>query len=106
MIDDKHTRWLHLRIRPSTLPFMEPAKSAAYGKMKAKGLVDGRWTLAFWSDEACKLALSMILEEMKLQSNEVERRLKPLLDLDSSVDSLNSLLPLGSSPLHTPSNSL
>ncbi|XP_048447926.1 protein TRANSPARENT TESTA 9 isoform X2 [Pyrus x bretschneideri] len=88
--DDKHSRWLHLRIRPSTLPFVEPAKYGAYGKSKTKALVDGRWTLAFRDEESCNTALSMVLEEINLQSNEVERRLKALLDLKSLVESSNS----------------
>ncbi|KAK7859084.1 protein transparent testa 9 [Quercus suber] len=88
-IDDKHSRWLHVRIRPSTLPFLDPAKSGAYGKVKTKALVDGRWTMAFRDEESCKSALSMILEEAKLQSNEVERRLKPLFDLEKPVESSN-----------------
>ncbi|XP_021275789.1 uncharacterized protein LOC110410438 isoform X2 [Herrania umbratica] len=81
-IDDKHSRWLHLRIRPSTLPFSDPPKSGGLGKMRIKTLVDGRWTLAFRDDESCKSALSMILEEINLQSSEAERRLKPVLDLE------------------------
>ncbi|XWS71012.1 hypothetical protein CRYUN_Cryun03dG0100400 [Craigia yunnanensis] len=81
-IDDKHSRWLHLRIRPSTLPFLDPPKSATHGKMKIKSLVDGRWTLAFRDDESCKTALSMIFEEINRQSSEVERRVKPVLDLE------------------------
>ncbi|XP_022755506.1 uncharacterized protein LOC111303477 isoform X2 [Durio zibethinus] len=81
-IDDKHSRWLHLRIRPSTLPFLDPPKSGTFGKMRIKTLVDGRWTLAFRDDESCKTALSMIIEEINLQSSEVERRLKPVLDLE------------------------
>ncbi|KAK6942033.1 hypothetical protein RJ641_027410, partial [Dillenia turbinata] len=85
-IDDKHARWLHLRIRPSTLPSVDPAKSAVYIKSKAKALVDGRWTLAFRDEESCRLALSMVLEESSLQSFEVEKMLKPLLDLEKTVD--------------------
>ncbi|PIN03963.1 hypothetical protein CDL12_23507 [Handroanthus impetiginosus] len=85
-IDDKHSRWLHLRIRPSSLPFADPAKHRAPGKVKSKALVDGRWTLAFRDEESCKYALSMILEEVKLQSHEVERSLQPLLELDKDLD--------------------
>ncbi|KAK1316263.1 hypothetical protein QJS10_CPA05g02405 [Acorus calamus] len=79
-IDEKHPRWLHLRIRPSTLPIWDPLKSNATGSAKSKALVDGRWTLAFRDEPSCKSAESMILEEMNLQSQEVEKRLKPLLD--------------------------
>ncbi|KAL4324801.1 hypothetical protein GQ457_11G018120 [Hibiscus cannabinus] len=81
-IDDKHSRWLHLRVRPSTLPFLDPPNSSTPGKTRIKSLVDGRWTLAFWDDESCKSALSMILEEIDLQNSEVERRLRPVLDLE------------------------
>ncbi|KAF2309881.1 hypothetical protein GH714_005477 [Hevea brasiliensis] len=107
-IDDKHSRWLHLCIRPSSLPFVDPAKSVTSRKMNRKALVDGRWTLAFRNEESCKIALSMILEEISQQSSEVERRLRPLLefqgDLDTSIQS-----PLHSEALSasaTPSNSL
>lgn len=104
-IDDKHSRWLHLRIRPSTLPFLDPLKSSAHGKGKTKALVDGRWTLAFRDDESCKSALSMVLEETKLQSNEVERRLKPLFDFEKGVESSDCSIrpPEDSSPSSTPS---
>ncbi|WCJ42307.1 Protein TRANSPARENT TESTA 9 [Euphorbia peplus] len=85
-IDDNHSKWLHLRIRPSSLPLNDPSK-AAVAYRKAKALVDGRWTLAFRNEESCKSAFSMILEEIKLQNDEVERRLKPVLDFQASVDS-------------------
>ncbi|XP_068637653.1 protein TRANSPARENT TESTA 9-like isoform X2 [Aristolochia californica] len=80
-VDDKHSKWLHLRIRPSSLPFLEPTKSDSR-KLKTKSLIDGRWTLAFKDKQSCKEAESMVLEELQLQSMEVERRLKHLLDLD------------------------
>ncbi|PON75424.1 CLEC16A-like protein [Trema orientale] len=109
-IDSKHSRWLHLRIRPSTLPFVDPARSGAIGKAKTKALIDGRWTLAFRDEESCKRALSMILEEINLQGDEVERRLRPLLDIKSSVHisnpSSSSCHPESSSSYTTPSNSL
>ncbi|KAK4414846.1 protein TRANSPARENT TESTA 9 [Sesamum alatum] len=90
-IDDKHPRWLHLRIRPSTFPFADTPKYGAHGKVKPKTLVDGRWTLAFRDEDSCKYALSMILEEVKLQSHEVERSLQPLLELDRSSSPLLSV---------------
>ncbi|KAG9141783.1 hypothetical protein Leryth_023501 [Lithospermum erythrorhizon] len=89
-IDEKHSRWLHLRIRPASYPFMDSSKYATHGKVKSKALVDGRWTLAFRDEESCKLAFSMILEEINLLSSEVERRVKPLLDLGRNVDSPQS----------------
>lgn len=92
-IDDKHSRWLHLRIRPSTFPSIDTVKyAAAKGKPKTNALVDGRWTLAFRDEDSCKSALSMIIEELNLQSNEVERRLQPLLDLEMAVDLSNPSL--------------
>lgn len=83
-IDDKHSRWLHLRIRPSSFPYLDTGKypSPSPSKVKVKALVDGRWTLAFRDEESCKSALSMILEEINFQSVEVERRIKPLLDIE------------------------
>lgn len=81
-IDEKHPKWLHLRIRPLTLPFLDPTKRGVYEKLKSKGLVDGRWTLAFRDDDSCSSACSMVLHEIDLQCREVERRLKSLFDLD------------------------
>eukprot|EP01018_Ginkgo_biloba_P005050 Gb_22833 [translate_table: standard] len=87
-IDEKHPRWLHVRIRPFNLPFMEAAKGGSNaGKPKTKGLVDGRWTLAFANEEACMCAKSTILEEMALQSSAVEKELEPLLNYDVVTNS-------------------
>lgn len=86
-IDEKHMRWLHLRIRPSSFPTLDATKHTAQGKVKSKALVDGRWTLAFRDEDSCKAAFSMIVEELKLQSNEVERRIKPMLDIERTTDS-------------------
>ncbi|CAK9171570.1 unnamed protein product [Ilex paraguariensis] len=105
-IDDKHSRWLHLRIRPSSFPFTDTAKFAAHEKVKTKVLVDGRWTLAFRDGESCKSALSMILEEINLQSSEVERRLKSILDLEGTVDTSNPSRPLEASSSRTTPYSL
>lgn len=90
-IDEKHSRWLHLRIRPSTLPFLDPAKHGTPLKLKTKPFVDGRWILAFQDEDTCKSALSIILEEINLQSSEVERRLKPLVDLERPLDSSDEI---------------
>ncbi|EPS69887.1 hypothetical protein M569_04875, partial [Genlisea aurea] len=81
-IDGKNSRWLHLRIRPSSFPFTNTSNYTAHGKLKSKALVDGRWTLAFRDEESCKYALNMILEEINLQSRAVERTIQPLLDID------------------------
>ncbi|XP_073052469.1 protein TRANSPARENT TESTA 9-like isoform X1 [Primulina eburnea] len=85
-IDDKHLKWLHLRIRPSSFPFSDTSKDMNHEKVKSKALVDGRWTLAFRDEEICKRALSMIVEEANLQSHQVETILKPLLELDKNLD--------------------
>ncbi|KAK9097477.1 hypothetical protein Sjap_022974 [Stephania japonica] len=84
-IDDKHSKWLHLRIRPSTLPFVDPCKYDGYGKGKTRALIDGRWTLAFRDEESCKSALSMIVEKMDHLRDEVGRRLDSLLNLNRPV---------------------
>ncbi|XP_073266129.1 protein TRANSPARENT TESTA 9 isoform X1 [Populus alba] len=108
-IDQKHSRWVHLRIRPSTLPFLDPAKLNTHGKAKTKAPVDGRWTLAFMDDESCKSAFSMILEEIDLQSKEVEKSLKPLLNHEGAIDVLDTSPHRpddASSSTATPSNSL
>ncbi|KAM0901833.1 hypothetical protein ACQ4PT_019699 [Festuca glaucescens] len=84
-IDEKHVKWLHLRIRPSTVPFLDPEKFK--GKTK-KYLVDGRWTLAFRDEQSCKAAEAMVVEEMKLQQDAVRKQLRPLLELGMPEDGL------------------
>ncbi|KAL5699620.1 hypothetical protein ACHQM5_030497 [Ranunculus cassubicifolius] len=91
-IDEKHAKWLHLRIRPSTLPFVDPERFS--DKSKAKSLIDGRWTLAFRDEESAQSACLMIQEEMDLLCNEVERRLNPLLvefNTSTQEESVHSL---------------
>ncbi|XP_068641608.1 protein TRANSPARENT TESTA 9-like isoform X2 [Aristolochia californica] len=99
-IDDKHSKWLHLRIRPSSLPFLEPTQSDSR-RLKSNSLIDGRWTLAFKDEQSCKAAESMVLEELQLQSTEVERRLNHLLDLDGPVPSLQGSCPYLEAPSAT-----
>ncbi|KAL9325923.1 hypothetical protein ACSQ67_006568 [Phaseolus vulgaris] len=91
-IDDNHATWLHLRIRASSLPFVDPAQIKDYGKKKTKASVDGRWTLAFRDEETCKSAFLMIVEENNFLSNEVHRRLKPLFNLETAIDLSGSSL--------------
>lgn len=79
------------------MPFLDPAKSGAYAKVKSKTLVDGRWTLAFRDEESCRSAYSMILEEMNLQSSEVEGRVRPLLDLEKTLVDSSYISPEASS---------
>ena len=76
---------MHLRIRPTTAPFLDPEKFK--GKTK-KYLVDGRWTLAFRDEQTCKAAEAMVMEEMKLQQDAVGKQLKPLLELGMPEDGL------------------
>lgn len=77
-IDEKHPRWLHVRVRPFNLP--DSTKNGmSFGRSKGKGLVDGRWTLAFPDEQVCKSALSIVLEEMSVQSFAVQEELKTLL---------------------------
>ncbi|XP_027942316.1 protein TRANSPARENT TESTA 9 isoform X3 [Vigna unguiculata] len=104
-IDDKHSRWLHLRIRPSSLPILDPAKFNTHGKLKTKAFVDGRWTLAFRDEESCKSAFCMIVEEINFLCDEVHRRLKPLLNLETSLN-LAGLADEDSSSNTTPRNSV
>ncbi|XP_050236865.1 protein TRANSPARENT TESTA 9-like isoform X1 [Mercurialis annua] len=85
-VDGTHP-WLHLRIRPTFPPYADLKKYVA--SKKTKPLVDGRWTLAFRNEESCKIAFSMTIEEINLQNDEVERRLKPLLDIQGAVDISN-----------------
>ncbi|KAG9449202.1 hypothetical protein H6P81_009167 [Aristolochia fimbriata] len=99
-IDDKHSKWLHLRIRPSSLPFLETTNSDSR-RLKTKNLIDGRWTLAFKDDQSCKAAASMVLDELQLQSKEVERRLEHLLDLEGPDPSLESSCPYQEAPSST-----
>ncbi|KAF7016100.1 hypothetical protein CFC21_029787 [Triticum aestivum] len=84
-IDEKHVKWLHLNIRPSTVPFLDPEKFK--GKTK-KYLVDGRWTLAFRDEQSCKAAEAMVIEEMKLQQDAVREQLKELLELNMPENGL------------------
>ncbi|KAL8153457.1 hypothetical protein V2J09_011217, partial [Rumex salicifolius] len=92
IVDDKHPKWLHLRIRPSSLPSTDTLRSVAEGRAKGRPLVDGRWTLAFRDQDTCKTAHSIILQEMEFQRKEVGRRIKPLLDFNSCMDSSSSSL--------------
>ncbi|KAK7265206.1 hypothetical protein RJT34_32822 [Clitoria ternatea] len=106
IIDDKHATWLHLGIRSSSIPFIGPAKVNQCGKKKVKAFVDGRWTLAFRDEESCKSAFFMVVDEINFLSDEVHRRLKPLLNLETAIDLSSSsvCVPEDDSSLHrTPS---
>ncbi|XP_066348518.1 protein TRANSPARENT TESTA 9-like isoform X3 [Miscanthus floridulus] len=94
-IDTKHEKWLHLRIRPSSVPFLDTEKHKAKTK---KYLVDGRWTLAFSDEQSCKVAESMVIEEMKLQRDAVGEQLKPLVEFDMPEDGLQHAQPSHETP--------
>lgn len=86
-IDEKHPRWLHLRIRPFNLPSLNSRKvGTSAARSKAKGVVDGRWTVAFSDEQACKSAMSAVLEEMMMQSSAVQKELEPLLNFDATAN--------------------
>uniref|UniRef100_A0A1J3E733 Protein CLEC16A-like protein n=1 Tax=Noccaea caerulescens TaxID=107243 RepID=A0A1J3E733_NOCCA len=104
-IDEKHQNWLNLIIRPSSLPFLDPTKRGVYEKLKSKGLVDGRWVLAFDDDESCYSAYSMVASEIDLQCSEVERRLKPLFDLERNQQDQSSITLSDAFSLSTSSSS-
>lgn len=89
-IDETHSKWLHLHIRPLTFSILDPTKYDAFSKGKANILPDGRWTLAFRDEQSCKTAESMVTEEINLQRRAVEKRLKPLLELDIPGHTLES----------------
>lgn len=94
-IDTKHEKWLHLHIRPSSVPFLDTEKHRAKTK---KYLVDGRWTLAFSDEQSCKVAESMVIEEMKLQRDAVGEQLKPLVEFDMPEDGLQHPQPSHETP--------
>ena len=83
MMDKKHKRWLHLRIRSPQMPSADAGTLGAVSGMgsstRAKRLADGRWTLAFAEEAQCKFAQQAVLEEMYIQSNAVRQILEPLL---------------------------
>ncbi|PKA51374.1 hypothetical protein AXF42_Ash002739 [Apostasia shenzhenica] len=90
-IDEKHPKWLHLRVRPSNLPSLD-SKPDPLGKEKSKVVVDGRWTLAFRDEQVCKSAESMVIEEMHLQQRQVEETLMPLLEYHMTANSTEVIL--------------
>ncbi|KAL8139778.1 hypothetical protein V2J09_005799 [Rumex salicifolius] len=89
-VDEKRPKWLHLRIRPSVLPSVNSLRSFADRRKKGKPVVDGNWTLAFRDEATCKSAQNIIVEEMQLLRKEVGRQIKPLFDIDSSMESPSS----------------
>eukprot|EP00850_Spirogloea_muscicola_P019717 SM000197S05460 [mRNA] locus=s197:215652:223016:+ [translate_table: standard] len=82
-IDEKHNRWLHLRIRSPQIPSPNTGTlgaSAAVAQSRASWLADGRWTLAFADEQRARQALTAVAEEIAIQSQAVREILSPLLD--------------------------
>lgn len=83
MTDKRHPKWLHLRIRASTFPSNSQGGTFPFfiqnPRNKSKKLADGRWTLAFPSEEKSRKAEISVLEEMCVQSNAVRQVLEPVL---------------------------
>ncbi|CAI5481011.1 unnamed protein product [Closterium sp. Yama58-4] len=82
-LDPKHKRWLHLRIRSPQAPASDAGTLASRSPMgsraRTKRLADGRWTLAFSDEAACKFAHLAVREESYVQGNAVRSMLLPLL---------------------------
>jgi protein CLEC16A len=79
-------KWLHLRIRPPTVPFLDPEKY----KGETKKYLDGRWTLAFGDEQSCKAAETMVIEEIKLQQDAIGKQLKPLVEFEMPEEGLQN----------------
>ncbi|GLJ53926.1 hypothetical protein SUGI_1152190 [Cryptomeria japonica] len=80
-VDEIHPRWLHLQIRADLPSF--GSKIAAIGRYRTNQMSDGRWTLAFSDEQACKYANLMILDEMAIQKSFVKYALESLLRVDA-----------------------
>ena len=89
VIDVKHKKWLHLRIRTPQLPQQDAGSLASRSPMgsraKAKRVADGRWTLAFSDEATCLMAHAEVMRAMREQSEAVQRCISPLLS-DAVVD--------------------
>lgn len=83
-VDEIHPRWLHLQIRADLPSF--GSKVAASGRYKTSQMSDGRWTLAFSDEQACKDANLMILDEMEIQKSFVKYALESLLHVDAIME--------------------
>ncbi|GBG71714.1 hypothetical protein CBR_g9125 [Chara braunii] len=77
-IDEKHPRWLHLRIRSPVHPPAE-AGMLAWNRTRMRRPGDGRWTLAFNDEQRCQTAQRVVAEEIAFQSNAVRQVLQPLI---------------------------
>lgn len=80
-IDEDHSSWLLLRIRNFD-PQFYTIKARDNNLSMADHLADGRWTLGFPNEKACKEAQFAILNEVTKQRSAVEYMLAPLLQND------------------------
>lgn len=83
-VDEKHAAWLHLRIRSPQQPLADVGKlGLPKTSSKVKNLVDGRWTLAFESEEACKHACLCIQDKLANQRQAISHIVSPFLATDA-----------------------
>ncbi|XP_058771278.1 protein TRANSPARENT TESTA 9-like isoform X6 [Vicia villosa] len=80
-IDEDHSSWLLLRIRNFD-PRYYTIKARDNNLSMADHLADGRWTLGFPNEKACKEAQFAILNEVTKQRSAAEYMLAPLLQND------------------------
>ncbi|CAK8571334.1 unnamed protein product [Lathyrus sativus] len=80
-IDEDHPSWLLLQIRNFD-PQFYTIKARDNNLSMTHHLADGRWTLGFLNEKACKEAQFAILNEVTKQRSAVEYMLAPLLQND------------------------
>jgi len=85
-VDEKHATWLHLRIRSPHQPLADVGKlGLSRTSPKVKNLVDGRWTLAFEDEEACKHACLFIQDKLANQRHAISLIVSPFLATDTGT---------------------
>lgn len=88
-IDENHQRWLHLRIRADdTTSLDSQIVGVSSGRYRTYRVPDGKWTLAFSDEQACKYAKSTILEEISTQTSFVKGALESMLIVDAGTKSI------------------
>jgi len=88
-IDENHQRWLHLRIRADdTTSLDSQIVGVSSRRYRTYRVPDGKWTLAFSDEQACKYAKSTILEEISTQTSFVKGALESMLIVDAATKSI------------------
>lgn len=88
-VDENHQRWLHLRIRADDMASLDSQIAGmSSSRYRTYRVPDGKWTLAFSDEQACKYAKSTILEEIARQSSFVKRALESMLIVDVATKSI------------------